>query len=84
MAVTVPCAGIPELRQAVARHSERYSGITVEWQTETLVTIGATEALAAAFLGLVNHGDEVCSPQVHGMYTAACVLCLPSDHFWQV
>ena len=52
-------AGIPELRQAVARHSERYAGIPVNWQTETLITVGATEALAAAFLGLINQGDEV-------------------------
>ncbi len=52
--------GVPELRQAVARHSQQYSGLEVDWQTETLVTVGATEALAAAFLGLLNEGDEVC------------------------
>ena len=64
-----PCTGIPELRQAVARHSQRYSGIPVDWQSETLVTVGATEALAAAFLGLVNPGDEVCSLlPAHGTY----------------
>ncbi|EFJ44947.1 hypothetical protein VOLCADRAFT_106184 [Volvox carteri f. nagariensis] len=51
--------GVPELRQAVARHSETNQGIPVDWATETLVTVGATEGLAACFLGLLNPGDEV-------------------------
>ncbi|GFR39762.1 hypothetical protein Agub_g246 [Astrephomene gubernaculifera] len=51
--------GVPELRQAVARHSEANQGIPVDWATETLVTVGATEGLAACFLGLINPGDEV-------------------------
>ena len=50
---------MPELRQAVARHSQQFAGLEVDWQTETLVTCGATEALAAAFMGLLNPGDEV-------------------------
>lgn len=45
--------------QAVARHSEDFSGLKVDWQTQTLITAGATEALAATFLALINHGDEV-------------------------
>lgn len=54
-----PLMGLPQLRQAVAAHSGRHAGIPVDWQTETLVTLGATEALASAFLGLLNAGDEV-------------------------
>ncbi|KAA6425183.1 MAG: transaminase [Trebouxia sp. A1-2] len=54
-----PMFGIPELRQAVARHSKAYGGIDVQWDTETLVTVGATEAIAASFLGILNEGDEV-------------------------
>lgn len=54
-----PLMGLPELRQAVAAHSARHAGIPVDWQAETLVTVGATEALAAAFLGLLDAGDEV-------------------------
>lgn len=45
--------------QAVARHSEAFCGLPVNWKTEVLITAGATEALAAAFLGLVSPGDEV-------------------------
>lgn len=51
--------GVPALRQAVARHSERHQGLAVDWTAETLVTVGATEGIAAAFMGLVNPGDEV-------------------------
>ena len=48
--------------QAVARHSEDFCGLKVDWQTQTLITAGATEALAATFLALVNPGDEVRHP----------------------
>ena len=54
-----PASGIPELRRAVAAHSARFSGLHVDWQTETVVTVGATEALASAFMGFLNEGDEV-------------------------
>lgn len=51
--------GVPELRQAVAEHGSRFYGLDLDWSTETLVTSGATEALAACLLGLVEPGDEV-------------------------
>ncbi|HEY8573144.1 aminotransferase [Phenylobacterium sp.] len=54
-----PMAGIPELRRAVAGHYRRHQGLDLDWQAEVTVTSGATEALAAAFFGLVEPGDEV-------------------------
>jgi aspartate/methionine/tyrosine aminotransferase len=54
-----PMLGLPELRQAVALHERRFYGLAVDWQTEVMITSGATEALAAAFFGLVDAGDEV-------------------------
>jgi aspartate/methionine/tyrosine aminotransferase len=51
--------GIPELRQAVAAHNKRFYGLDVDWQREVMVTSGATEALAACLLGLIEPGDEV-------------------------
>jgi aspartate/methionine/tyrosine aminotransferase len=54
--------GIPELRQAVARHSAANQQIPCEWTTDTLITVGATEGIAAAFMGMVNPGDEVSQP----------------------
>jgi aspartate/methionine/tyrosine aminotransferase len=54
-----PMAGLPELRRAVAGHYERSQGLELEWEREVTITSGATEALAASFLGLVGPGDEV-------------------------
>lgn len=54
-----PMAGIPDLRQALAEHDKRFYGIEVDWRTETLVTSGATEALADCLFGLIQPGDEV-------------------------
>jgi len=54
-----PMVGLPELRQAVAGHYARTQGLDLDWASEVTVTSGATEALAAAFLALVNPGDEV-------------------------
>ena len=51
--------GIPELRQAIARHNGRFYGLDVDWQREVLVTSGATEALGAALMGVLNPGDRV-------------------------
>lgn len=53
-----PGPGTPELRQAVAEHRARY-GTHHDPDTEVLVTVGATEAIAAALLALVEPGDEV-------------------------
>jgi aspartate/methionine/tyrosine aminotransferase len=54
-----PMAGLPELRQAVAGHYRRTQGLELDWKSEVTVTSGATEALAAAFFGLIQPGDEV-------------------------
>jgi aspartate/methionine/tyrosine aminotransferase len=54
-----PMPGLPLLREAAARHYERRQGLRVDWRSEVTVTSGATEALAAAFLGLIDPGDEV-------------------------
>lgn len=54
-----PMTGLPELREAVARHYEGRQGLTLDPATEVTVTSGATEALACAFLSLIEPGDEV-------------------------
>jgi len=54
-----PMMGVPELRQAVAAHAKRFYDMDVDWQTETMVTSGATEALAATLFALIEPGDEV-------------------------
>ncbi|KQY58134.1 aminotransferase [Aeromicrobium sp. Root495] len=54
-----PGIGVPELRAAVADHQSRFYGIALDPDREVVVTTGATEAIAAAVLGLVDPGDEV-------------------------
>lgn len=51
--------GIPDLRRAVGEHAQRFYGLEIDWQTETMVTSGGTEALGSALLGLIEPGDEV-------------------------
>lgn len=54
-----PGIGIPELRQAISEQHERDYGLHYDPDTEVLVTVGATEAIAGAILGLVEPGREV-------------------------
>ncbi|KAA0685444.1 aminotransferase [Azospirillum brasilense] len=54
-----PMMGTPDLRQALAAHGRRFYGLDIDWKTEVLVTSGATEALTASLLGLIEPGDEV-------------------------
>ena len=54
-----PGAGIPELRNAVAEQRAACYGLLHDPDTEVLITVGATEAISAALLALVGHGDEV-------------------------
>ena len=56
---TRPGNGIPELRQAVAAHQRAWYGLELDPETEVLVTVGATEAIAATLLALCEPGDEV-------------------------
>jgi N-succinyldiaminopimelate aminotransferase len=54
-----PGPGVPELRTAIAEHQRRFHGLEYDPDTDVLVTAGATEAIAAALLALVEPGDEV-------------------------
>jgi len=54
-----PGIGIAPLRQAIAAQRRRHFGMEYDPDTEVLVTVGATEAIAAAVLGLVEPGSEV-------------------------
>ena len=54
-----PGVGQTDLRMAISEHQERFWNLSYNPDTEVLVTMGATEALAGALLGLLNSGDEV-------------------------
>lgn len=54
-----PGLGIAPLRNAIAAQRARHFGAEYDADTEILVTVGATEAIAAALIGLVEPGSEV-------------------------
>jgi aspartate/methionine/tyrosine aminotransferase len=54
-----PMPGVPELRQAVATANRRFYGLDVDWASEVTVTSGATEAITACLMAVLNPGDEV-------------------------
>lgn len=54
-----PLAGVPELRQAVAAANRRFYGLDVDPAREVVVTSGATEAITACLMALLDPGDEV-------------------------
>jgi aminotransferase len=51
--------GTLELRRALATNLERLYGVRYDPQTEVLITVGASEAVAATMTALVDPGDEV-------------------------
>jgi N-succinyldiaminopimelate aminotransferase len=68
-----PGAGVPELRAAITTHQQRFYGLAFDPDTEVLVTAGATEAIAAAMLALLEPGDEVIAFEPFYDSYAACV-----------
>ena len=51
--------GAPALRQAIAEKMRWFNGVTVDPEREITVTCGATEAMMATMMAIVNPGDEV-------------------------
>src|SRR2546421_5879530 len=70
-----PGPGIPALRAAIAAHQRAYWQLEYDPDTEIVVTAGATEAIAAAILGLCEPGDEVvCFEPYYDSYAASIAL----------
>ncbi len=68
-----PGLGIEPLRIAIAEHQRRFYGLDFDPDSEVLVTAGATEAIAAALLGLCEPGDEVITLEPYYDSYAACI-----------
>ncbi len=68
--------GIPSLRAAIAEKLERDSGLHYRPEDEIIVTVGANEAVGAAFLALLDPGDEVLVPDPAWLHYRWCAqLC---------
>jgi N-succinyldiaminopimelate aminotransferase len=65
-----PLSGVPALREAVLAHQREWYGLDPE---DVLITFGATEAIAAALLGLCDPGDEVVVLEPYYDSYAACI-----------
>jgi aspartate aminotransferase len=57
-----PVMGLSELRQAIAQKLARDNGVTIDPETEVLVTTGGQEALFLVIQALIEPGDEVIMP----------------------
>ncbi|MBQ9179476.1 MAG: pyridoxal phosphate-dependent aminotransferase [Firmicutes bacterium] len=79
----VPNAGLPELRQAVAKkYEDVFPGITMD---NVFISVGALEGLTLTLLGLINPGEEVlvpdpCFPNYYGqaMIAGATAIGVPT------
>jgi aminotransferase len=65
-----PSAGLPELREAIAKKLFRDNGIEIDPRKELLITIGATEAVFLCMMGILNPGDEILVPEPMFIYYA--------------
>jgi len=70
-----PGSGVAELRHAVSKHRAARYGVAHDPDTDVLITVGATEAITAALLGLVHPGEEVLLIEpYYDSYAAAVAL----------
>ncbi|MEO8201542.1 MAG: aminotransferase class I/II-fold pyridoxal phosphate-dependent enzyme [Gemmatimonadota bacterium] len=68
--------GSKRLRDALTRRYAEWYGMTIDPEREITVTCGATEAMAATVLGLINPGDEVIVPEpFYENYGPDAILC---------
>ncbi|WP_407360810.1 aminotransferase class I/II-fold pyridoxal phosphate-dependent enzyme [Microbacterium sp. LBN7] len=71
-----PGRGNPDLLAAISEHQHRFYGIDVDPASEVIVTAGATEALTASLLALIDGPDDevVVFEPYYDSYAAAVAL----------
>lgn len=55
--------GMPELRQAIAKHLEAWQGLQYSPATDILITVGVAEAIDLVMRAVLEPGDEVLVPE---------------------
>lgn len=66
-------SGLSELRDEIANYIKRKYGVEYKAQSETLVTVGGSEAIDIALRAMVDPGDEVLVPQPSYVSYVPCV-----------
>ncbi len=56
-------AGLKELKIEITKYLERKYGLHYNYDSETIVTVGGSEAIDLAFRAMLDPGDEVLIPQ---------------------
>ncbi|MBW8763957.1 MAG: aminotransferase class I/II-fold pyridoxal phosphate-dependent enzyme [Microbacterium sp.] len=71
-----PGRGMPDLLLAISEHQRRFYSLDVDPDTEVIVTAGATEALTATLLALIDGPDDevVVFEPYYDSYAAAVAL----------
>jgi alanine-synthesizing transaminase len=68
--------GIYGLREAIAEHYSTRYGVSLDPETETVVTIGAKEGIAHLMLALLDQGDTVLVPApAYPIHTYSVIFC---------
>ena len=67
-------SGLKELRQEIVRYLKRTQGIDYDWATQTLITVGGSEAIDLMFRAMINEGDEVLIPQPSYVSYEPCAI----------
>jgi len=67
-------AGLPELRQEICNYLRRKQGLNYDPRTETLVTVGGSEAIDIGLRAMINPGDEVIIPQPSYVSYEPCAI----------
>ena len=67
-------SGIKELREEICRYLYRRFNLSYDWKSETIVTIGGSEAIDIALRVMLDPGDEVLLPQPSYVSYEPCVI----------
>lgn len=67
-------AGLIEMREEIDRYLDRRYNLKYDANTETIVTVGGSEAIDIALRAMVNEGDEVLIPQPSYVSYEPCAI----------
>lgn len=74
-------AGLKELRQEICAYLKRHYELDYDYMTETLVTVGGSEAIDLAMRVMLNPGEEVLIPEpCYVSYVPCCILAGGTPH----